>query len=70
VSSFYAVEQRIARKTYWCSNDFAHDRWINPGDRYYIYTDFPGSDLGYAAYAKHPVQLRMCTQCGDAEAAS
>lgn len=62
----YAMRKVKARKTHWCSNDYAHDRRINPGDEYFIYTDFPNSDLGYAATARRPVQLRMCAQCGGA----
>lgn len=63
MSSEYAVRSRVARKFHWCSMDYAHDRHIKPGDTYYIYTDFPSSDLGYASYAKHPVKWKLCAQC-------
>lgn len=65
MSSEYAKIKRRARKTYWCVQDFAHDRRINPGDEYWVYTDFKGSDAGYAAYAGHPMQMKMCLECGD-----
>lgn len=65
MSSERAVRKRRARKTYWCTQDFAHDRRIDPGDEYWIYTDFKSSDLGYASYAGHPVQMRMCFDCGN-----
>ena len=57
---------RTARKPYWCAWDFAHDRRITPGDKYYVYTDYPGSDIGYATTAGHPVRMRICYQCGSA----
>jgi len=63
MSSESAVQGRIARKTYWCMNDFAHDRHIHPGDAYLVWTDFPGSDAGYATTAGHPVQFRQCADC-------
>lgn len=63
MSSEYAVQKRRARKTYWCANGFDHDCRINPGDEYWAITDFKGSDAGYAAYAGHPVQMRVCDAC-------
>ena len=64
MSSRYALRKVKARKTYHCVNEFAHDRRINPGDECYVYTDFPSSDLGYAADVRHPVQMRLCSWCG------
>lgn len=63
MSSENARRLRVARKTHWCSNDFAHDRQINPGDKYWVYTDFKGGILGYADYAGHPVQMKYCLAC-------
>ena len=68
MSSEYAKKRVRARKTHWCAQDFAHDRRINPGDEYWIYTDFKSSDLGYATYAGHPVQMKMCLSCGERDA--
>ena len=65
MSSERAIRKRTARKTHWCAQDFAHDRRINPGDTYFVYTDFKGSDAGYAAYAGHPVQMKVCAGCSD-----
>jgi hypothetical protein len=63
MSSEYAVRQVTARKHHRCANDFAHDRAIRPGQQYWRVTTFRGSDAGYASFAGHPVQMKICGPC-------
>ncbi|MEU2013048.1 hypothetical protein [Nocardia sp. NPDC019302] len=38
---------------------------IKPGEHYLEFTDFPGSDLGFADAAGHPVRLAECRACAE-----
>ncbi|SUA47240.1 Uncharacterised protein [Nocardia africana] len=41
------------------------DNLIRPGDLYLASKDYPGSDLGYADAAGHPVRIAECRQCAE-----
>jgi hypothetical protein len=56
----YREDIRVARKTYRCESFGCA---IKPGDRYLIATDYPGSGIGYATQAGHPVRMRFCRDC-------
>ncbi|MGW4325419.1 hypothetical protein ACWEKR_05955 [Nocardia sp. NPDC004573] len=38
---------------------------IKVGEHYLEFTDFPGSDLGFADAAGHPVRLAECRACAE-----
>lgn len=56
---------RTSRRLRYCSEDFAHARRIDAGDKYWVLTEFPSDDSGYAKHAGHPVRWAYCLQCGD-----
>lgn len=65
MSSSSAVTAKRARKARQCMdcNYHGYGKAIQPGDVYLVFTDFRGSDAGYASYAGHPVQASVCERC-------
>jgi hypothetical protein len=57
------TQLRRARKSHWCGSCGRSP--IRPGDHYLMHTDFPGSDVGCADAAGHPVRLAECRSCAE-----
>ncbi|MDH6282904.1 hypothetical protein [Prescottella agglutinans] len=51
--------RRVARTWHYCCPSHR----IQPGDVYLEHTEFPGSDVGWADAAGHPVRHRECSEC-------
>ena len=58
----------IARKYYWCDENYGHDRRISPGDLYVRVTIFPNHDLIGDLLGRKPYVLRHCAPCEGLEA--
>jgi hypothetical protein len=57
-----SIQMRTARKAHYCSQEWAHDQLIKPGDRYGAATIFKSSDAHcYATRA--PIHRKLCLQC-------
>ena len=56
-------EIRRARKHHPCRGGCSG--WVKPGELYNADTDCPGSELGFADYAGHPVRLAECRTCAE-----
>jgi hypothetical protein len=53
---------RTANKVHRCGGC---EGWIYVGEQYWEHTDFPGSDVGYATQAGHPVTMAECRFCAE-----
>lgn len=51
-----------ARRSHHCDNYPRCVDGIKQGDRYLLATEYPGSDVGWANAAGHPVRWKLCAQ--------
>jgi hypothetical protein len=63
VNTTHSRERLVkARKQRRCE-DYTCRRTIEVGELYLLCTEYPGSDIGYADAAGHPVRLHICHEC-------
>jgi hypothetical protein len=56
--------RRTARKQHVCQwGSCPHDRTIQPGEAYFVLTEYPGGESGYADYARRPTRMNICGRC-------